>query len=361
MHSYNKQSPFSQPSNTQCDWSFTRSSRSSGFSWSSDDNLSTQSLRQRPLRQRNAGLCTRLHSCRDIRLDVGDKWAIQEGSLVVGIDPSYTIFDRHTEHQPDEFEIVNGDFYVVCCLYADLWALCVKMSFDSLTEDDMNRPSRNCSIHLGFLPLCAVTLAVNYSSFGRRCFRPNQLTHPGNGLRVTPPQRSHSLNASKQIRERKVSDLTFSSMVHDSCKTLTLHGINMEYLPLDSTLQGLFADIGGRRDRIQQIGKRMSFRKLWQGTKSPEGPLPDASTPVQSPQRISRSARSSQTADEQHMRWSSSSSKGSQGRRYITRMAPDVLRGRRRGIRGLMLTGSHMLRGHSRGNSAESDPACYYC
>lgn len=239
---------------------------------SSENSLSARSLKQSPFRQKKAGLCTRLQSYKDIRLEVGEKWAIKEGSLVVGINPSFTVFDQHTEHLSDEFEISTGDFYIVCSLYADLWALCIKMSFDSLGENDVEGSSRNCFTHLGFLPLCAVTLAANYSSFVRRCLRPavDTLRHPGNGLPVMPPERSHSLNASKQIFRGNGIDVRLSAIVYDACNTISLENIDMDYIPLDSTLQQLFSDIGARRDKVHQLGKRMSLRRLWQGTRSLE-------------------------------------------------------------------------------------------
>ncbi|ODM24211.1 hypothetical protein SI65_01801 [Aspergillus cristatus] len=245
-------SPFSEPTKRQCDYFFAANDQSDSPN-SSEEDLPNHL--QSPLRQSKAGLCTRLHSYRDIRLEVGEKWAIQEGSLVVCLDPSYTQFIRQ-EKLPDAFDITTGDFYIVCSLYADLWALCLKLSFERLADDDKDETLAECSTHLGFLPLCAVTLAANFSSFIRRCQSVNGTPrYPGNGLPVMPPERSHSLNASKQFFQGDRLHIGLSSTVYDTYNTLSLEAIDMDFIPLDSTLQQLFSSIRGRRDRVQKLGK----------------------------------------------------------------------------------------------------------
>lgn len=60
---------------------------------------------------------------------MGDKRALHEGSLVSCTDASYTYIDRNATF-PDEFELFRGNRYIVYRLYADLWALCIIISFD---------------------------------------------------------------------------------------------------------------------------------------------------------------------------------------------------------------------------------------
>jgi hypothetical protein len=81
------------------------------------------------VRQVKPDHCTRLRLCRDVRLEVGDKRALHEGSLVSCTDPSYTYIDRNATF-PDEFELFRGNRYIVYRVYADLWALCIIISFD---------------------------------------------------------------------------------------------------------------------------------------------------------------------------------------------------------------------------------------
>ena len=239
-----------------------------------------------PFRQAKVGLCTRLRSYRDIRLGVGEKWAIQEGSLVVCIGPPYTSFHPQREHLLDEFEHVPGDLYIVCSLYADMWALCIKMSFDSRTESGIEQSLDRCSA-VGFIPLCAVTLAVNYSSFLRRCAGPvvGSLKYTGNGLPTIPPGRSHSINASKQIFQGNGLDVGLGASVYDACNALSIEGIDVDFVPLDSSLEQLFCNLGARRDRVRLARKRMSFRRLWRGA--------DSSGPQSSDEQLSPQERRS--------------------------------------------------------------------
>lgn len=343
------QSPFSEPTKRQCDYFFAANDQSESPN-SSDEEL--PSRLQSPLRQNKAGLCTRLHSYRDIRLEVGGKWAIQEGSLVVCVDPSYTQFIRQ-EKLPDEFDITTGDFYIVCSLYADLWALCLRISFERPADDDIDETLAECSTHLGFLPLCTVTLAANFSSFIRRCQSVNgTLRYPGNGLSVMPPERSHSLNASKQFFQGDRLHIGLPSAVYDTYNTLSLEAIDMDFIPLDSTLQQLFSSIGARRARVHKLGKRMSLWKLWRGKSSESGLTDEAPRERQFSFRDYSGSRSSGSHG-----WSSFSSASSQGRKWFSPRVPS--HGHRRGIRGLM-GGHDGLRGHTRGNSTASDPLSYY-
>lgn len=226
------------------------------------EDSSTQSLLPEPYLQEKAGLCTRLQSYRDIRLGVGEKWAIQEGSLVMCIDPPFTSFHPERQCLRDEFDLVPGDLYVVCKLYADLWALCIKMSFDPQAEGEGEQSLDECTV-VGFIPLCAVTLAVNYSSFLRRCAKDESPRYTGNGLPTVPPSRSHSLNAGKQLFEGSGLDVDVPEVIHAACHALSVEGINADFVPLDSNLAPLFSGFGGRRDRVRQMGKRILSRKPW--------------------------------------------------------------------------------------------------
>ena len=338
-------SPFRQP---------RKKNQSDPLGCASVYDSSSQITRQDSFRQRKAGLCTRLQSYKDIRLEVGEGWAIQEGSLVVCIDPSYTSFEHQKEHLSDEFEFVTGDFFIVCRLYADLWALCVKISFDSPGKNDAGRPSSEAFAHLGFLPLCAVTVAANFSSFVRRCSMYSNDHHidesyPGNGLPVIPPERSHSLNASKQVFHGNQLDAEIPSLVYDACNTLSMEGIDMEFIPLDSTLQQLFSGIGGRRHRVHQLGKRMSLRSLWHRTRSSNSSNADRTSRSPSFRNLNSGSHSSQTAGQyqaRRERWGSFSSTSSQIRKWFPSILPRVQL--QQGIRDFMLT-SNRRRGHSWG------------
>ncbi|KAL6237414.1 hypothetical protein BDW75DRAFT_82438 [Aspergillus navahoensis] len=212
-----------------------------------------------PFHQNKPIFCTRLQSYKDIRLGVGEQWAIQEGSLVIGIDPEYTVYDSH-QRRMDEFDIAEGNLYVVCSLYADLWALCAKVSCGS-------SPSGDNPMRLAFLPLCAVTLVPNYSAFVQRSTQGIQYfgsgweKYPGNGLAVIPPRRSHSLTASKQIFEGPDAPMTLSLAVRDVLQLLALTHTDEDFVPLDSTLEPIFSPLTGRRHLLQRIGSNRSTSK----------------------------------------------------------------------------------------------------
>ena len=197
-----------------------------------------------------------------------------------------------------------------------------------------------------------MTLAANFSSFIQRCQSVNETSkYPGNGLPVMPPERSHSLNASKQFFQGDRLHIGLPSIVYDTYNTLSLGAIDMDFVPLDSTLQQLFSSIGARRDSVHKLGKRMSPWKLWRGTKSPDPGLPERE------RRVSFRDYSGLQGFGNGSRWSSFSSAASQGRKWFSPRAP--FNGHRRGIRGLM-GGHDGLQGHTRGNSTASDPLGYY-
>ncbi|KAL2815578.1 hypothetical protein BDW59DRAFT_166727 [Aspergillus cavernicola] len=212
-------------------------------------------------RQTKPAFCTRLQSYKDIRLGKEEQWSIQVGSLVIGIGPEYTLLDGH-ERRPDEFGVAAGDVYVVCSLYADLWALCAKVSFNSSSEgvDPMR---------LAFLPLCAVTLAPNYSAFIQRSitciYSPASNGHniPGNGLPVLPPRRSHSLIASKQIFRNLDIQVSIPLVVQNVFQSISVKHTDNDFVPLDSRLEPLFASLTSRRQRLlRRIGSGKSLSKF---------------------------------------------------------------------------------------------------
>ncbi|KAL3450113.1 hypothetical protein BJX65DRAFT_22605 [Aspergillus insuetus] len=212
-----------------------------------------------PFHQPKPAFCTRLHSCRDIRLNPEEQWVIQEGSLVIGLDPEYTCLTSH-ERRSDEFEVSSGEVYVVCSMYADLWALCVEVSFHIPPADDASR-------RLAFLPLCSITLAPNYSAFVKRC---NQCTrnglyeqkYPRNGLSVNPPQRSHSLTASKQIFHGVHAQSLLPLIAQGVLQSLSLKHTSDDYVPLDSTLKLILSPLTSRRRRLlRRIGADNSGSK----------------------------------------------------------------------------------------------------
>ncbi|KAL4966272.1 uncharacterized protein BDV14DRAFT_208280 [Aspergillus stella-maris] len=203
-----------------------------------------------PFHQRKPIFCTRLHSYKDIRLGLGEPWAIQEGSLVISICSEYTVLDGHGQNQ-DEFELSSGEVFVVCSLYADLWALCAKVSFNPLPEGDD-------PLRVAFLPLCAITLVPNYSAFVQRSttysqsYGPHE-KYPGNGLPVMPPRRSHSLTASRQIFRGLDDPISLPSAAHEAFRTLALKYIDEDFVPLDSTLKPIFSPLTRRRHLLRRV------------------------------------------------------------------------------------------------------------
>lgn len=231
-----------------------------------EDGSHTQSSEQ-PYSQSEAKLCTRLRLYRDIRLGRSEHWAIQEGSIVIGIDPSYTQRQGGIQHF-DEFIPENGDVYVVCRIYADLWALCLRVSIQPMASSAMN---------LAFLPLCAVTLAANFSAFLNRCNEypnlPDECLYPGNGQPVVPPPRSHSFLASTHVLHRERCFIQLPPMAYQAYNNFSfLENPGVEFVPLDSTLEELFSGVGTKGKRMPQIRKNMSLRNLlvWNTRKLPD-------------------------------------------------------------------------------------------
>jgi hypothetical protein len=231
-----------------------------------DSAASQESLRKaRTLLQASAEGCTRLKQYRDVRLALGETWAIQEGSLVICLQSGYTDLERDPIPK-DEFELVYGDVYVVCRLYADMWALCTRLSLDS--------PVMASSIHketgivvtgfenIKFLPLCAVTLAANFSVFERRCasyrnIYPNSGISPSGGFRVTPPERSHSLAASKEIFQKPHPEIHLPRLVFEICNGFSEVKEETTWTPFDQKSPLAITGSG------KQVEGRRTLRKMW--------------------------------------------------------------------------------------------------
>lgn len=183
------------------------------------------------LYQRKVAMCTRLQICRDIRCPPDEQRAMQEGSLVVGIQPGYV----GVIPDSDEFELQFGRFYVIIQMYADLWALCVDVS---LSVDNYDPNERPMTLSLGFLPLCAVTLPANLNRFLQRCSGREPLC-PWNGQTVVPPKRSHSLKTMTEMLQPGYT-LRLQTMAENIFGNISALGdTGDDFVPLDSPLKEL--------------------------------------------------------------------------------------------------------------------------
>ncbi|RAL08929.1 uncharacterized protein BO97DRAFT_445761 [Aspergillus homomorphus CBS 101889] len=205
-----------------------------------------------PVTKRNS--CARLQSCRDVRLGLDERWSIQEGSLVLCIHPSYTLPD-HDNPLTDEHELITGEVFVVCRLYADLWALCASAS--SIASEAEPSEIDKHPMRLAFLPLCAVTLAANFSAFNRRCAEhdlreASGLRYPGNGLPVMPPPRSYSLVDSRQLARSEKLQIRLPEVVYDVLNKVLPECADADYVLLDLPLGALLSNLKVRRSRQSQ-------------------------------------------------------------------------------------------------------------
>lgn len=188
------------------------------------------------MRQVHATDCTRLERRKDVRLNVNQAWAIQEGSLVIAIPEYYT--HTHTESRKDEIPPIFGEVFVVLRMYADMWALCGRLSFHSpITTDETGAVIRGWD-NIGFLPLCAVTLAANFASFEQRrgnALKDGNQSFAGGGLQLSPPERSHSAEAGKEIfGGQQGITLRLPSMVGLLCSGFSEMS-NGQYVPLNGS------------------------------------------------------------------------------------------------------------------------------
>ncbi|KAJ5675608.1 hypothetical protein N7462_008505 [Penicillium macrosclerotiorum] len=244
--------------------------RGRNFNQSSTEDETSNSNHQAVLRQPAAKLCNRLVSYRDIRCKDTDSWAIEEGSVVIGIDPSLVRI-RQDNRDADELRLRLGNFYVIGRMFSDMWAWCFEIAVDLPGNYQMRA---NEGIQVGFVPLCAVTLAANFSSFLQRCQRNRNRSYsgslyPGNGLVVEPPQRDWSTVASRELsrveRLNLPSAVQFPKAVKMIYETFTsLDNPGTEYVPWDSSVQILLSQLSNDANRQSRTKRRNS----WLGPKT---------------------------------------------------------------------------------------------
>lgn len=196
--------------------------------------------------QRKVALCTRLQFCRDVRCPPDEQWTMQEGSLVVGIQPAFVGVTPERSCE-DEFELRLGRLFVIVHMYADLWAYCIDVSLDA---DSYNSIAGPPTFNAGFLPLCAVTLPGNFDRFLKRCggrytdedeIEPEC---PWNGQVVVPPRRSHSLKAATEMMQPGYK-LLLQPMTRELLNNFALfRGAGNGVVPLDAPVKDLLAMMG---------------------------------------------------------------------------------------------------------------------
>ena len=229
-------------------------------------------LLQSSVCHKGKGIPARLQAYKDIRLGLDEKRSIHEGSLVICVDPAYTLSD-HDKPCSDEFDLVSGSIFVVCRLYSDLWALCAGAS-PPQSEKVFGETITTEPMRLAFLPLCAVTLAANFSAFNQRCItyardKSEEPRFPGNGLPVMPPPRNSSLSDGKQISRGNRRHIAFPEVVYDAFDRVS-ECSDVDFVPADSSLENVLSDLTDRGSRrLQRLGNRMSIRKLWSESKRP--------------------------------------------------------------------------------------------
>ncbi|EED15205.1 hypothetical protein TSTA_046590 [Talaromyces stipitatus ATCC 10500] len=205
--------------------------------YASHQNPSMDSLQQmRTINQVPAKESTYLKSCRDVRTTQEERCAIEEGSLVISIPPSFTNLSQQLI-APDEFELRLGEAFVVCRMYADMWALCARIR-NSECIAELDQDELQNSPNLKFIPLCAVTLASNYAAFTRRCTiyrqqHPHSALFPTGGHLITPPDRVESLEASRRYFSRcDRSLIPLPPMVQHLCKAPVKLSPGFDYVPM---------------------------------------------------------------------------------------------------------------------------------
>lgn len=151
-----------------------------------------------------------LEVCRDIRAlpdSTGCGYGIRSGSRVAFVGD--TRFNANDDSHRDTFRLMPGSLFLVLQLYSDLWASCIKLALHnnvvptSSTKcyppqyDTMTYPVSNDVV--GFLPLCSVTLDVNYVDYSARRGLASCPPDPAYGHPVRAPRRNESLAASNHF------------------------------------------------------------------------------------------------------------------------------------------------------------------
>ncbi|RAO67017.1 uncharacterized protein BHQ10_003029 [Talaromyces amestolkiae] len=207
--------------------------------YANQHNLSSDSFRQlSEVPQERAQGTVHLKYYRDVRTIKHEHLAIEEGSLVMSIAPYFTNLSQQLTRS-DEFELRIGEVYVVSHMYADMWALCVRLR-NSEGVADVKIDDLKDSPNIKFIPLCAVTLASNFSAFYRRCasYRDNPpytRFFPAGGSLITPPRRKESLLVSRKYFTECTHQISFSlpPIVYTLCHAPRKMQAGLAYEPLD--------------------------------------------------------------------------------------------------------------------------------
>jgi hypothetical protein len=236
-----------------------------------------ESLRRlRTVTQSGAHNSTCLKYFRDVRCTREETWAIEEGSLVISINPTYVDLPQRVI-APDEFELRAGEVFVVCLMFADMWALCARHRLSSSIASLMRGSTAlQTSNNFKFLPLCFVTLAANYGSFERRCAKyrkrfPFSGLFPSGGNRIQPPERKESLEASRKIFKGSANHLpALPKMVYEVCKAPVKLPAATDYVPFDAPADNTQAtttskDVAGGHATIKRLFGKLTLRE--DGTK----------------------------------------------------------------------------------------------
>lgn len=235
--------------------------------YASQQNLSLDSLRQlRSVTQKPAEGADCLKSYRDVRSAEHECLAIEEGSVVISISPCFTDLSQQLI-APDEFELRIGEVYVVSRMYADMWALCVRLR-NSKCVADVDVDDLKESPNIKFIPLCAVTLATNFSAFTRRCAlyrvdHPYAKFFPAGGSLITPPDRHESLLASRKYFSRYSRQIPLPPMVYTLCHAPNRMPAGLDYVPRDEETESQDNEaesVVNDHSKNQQHGP---FRRFW--------------------------------------------------------------------------------------------------
>ncbi|KAE8551725.1 hypothetical protein TMatcc_001705 [Talaromyces marneffei ATCC 18224] len=204
--------------------------------FASQRNLSMSSLQQiRTIDQLPADGTECIKSYRDIRSTKEERLAIEEGSLVISISPNFTDLSQQLI-APDEFELRVGELFVVSRMYADMWALCVRIRNSECVAEAEVEDLKD-SPNIKFIPLCAVTLASNFAAFTRRCavyrdHHPYARFFPTGGHLITPPDRHESLEASRKYFSRyNRSHVPLPPIVFTLCKAPNRMPAGLDFEP----------------------------------------------------------------------------------------------------------------------------------
>lgn len=246
-------------------------------------NDSQESLRRcHRITQFPATDCTRLKSYRDVRLSQHENWAIEEGSLVIGLHPCFTDLNKMVIPD-DEFPLRYGDVYIICRMYADMWALCARLRLSEvITAIECSDVVDDGFENIKFLPLCAITLAANFGVFDRRYTNyrrkhPQSAVFPSGGLIIKPPERTHSLAASQEFNKNKAdSHFPVPRLVFDLCSEHSEVASSRAYTPFDLNVERVRLNLV---DQAEPVEGRNTLSKMWRKFISYEARLEEQPLP----------------------------------------------------------------------------------